>query len=163
RRIRCRHGRYAGRGAKASPARSRGRLPGAPLGMARPQAEHAGRSRLFQLPSVEKPQLRRRRRDPERARGPHRVLRAFSQQLPRGKFLKALSAEGVPCSGGYSPLNKEPFLKNTFDTRAWQRLYPGGILSSYSERNQCPANDKLCGEGVWFTQTMLLGSRQDMD
>jgi len=83
--------------------------------------------------------------------------------LPRAKFLKALSAEGVPCSGGYSPLNKEPFLKNTFDTRAWQRLYPGGILSSYSERNQCPANDKLCGEGVWFTQTMLLGSRQDMD
>ena len=31
--------------------------------------------------------------------------------LPRAKFLKALAAEGIPCSGGYSPLNKEPFLK----------------------------------------------------
>jgi perosamine synthetase len=83
--------------------------------------------------------------------------------LPRAKFLKALSAEGIPCSGGYSPLNKEPFLANTFATRAWQRLYPREILASYAERNQCPANDKLCGEGVWFTQTMLLGPREDMD
>jgi perosamine synthetase len=83
--------------------------------------------------------------------------------LPRAKFLKALSAEGVPCSGGYSPLNKEPFLANTFGTRAWQRLYPPEILASYAERSHCPANDKLCGEAVWFTQTMLLGPREDMD
>ena len=26
--------------------------------------------------------------------------------LPRGRFLRALSAEGIPCSGGYSPLNR---------------------------------------------------------
>ena len=83
--------------------------------------------------------------------------------LPRAQFLKALSAEGVPCSGGYTPLNKEPFLANTFATRAWQKLYPRDVLASYAERNHCPANDKLCGEGVWFTQTMLLGSREDMD
>jgi hypothetical protein len=25
----------------------------------------------------------------------------------------------VPCSGGYTPLNKQPFLANTFATRAW--------------------------------------------
>ena len=24
-------------------------------------------------------------------------------------------------------------------------------------------NDKLCEEAVWFTQTMLLGPREDMD
>ena len=30
--------------------------------------------------------------------------------LPRTTFLKALSAEGIPASRGYSPLNKEPFL-----------------------------------------------------
>jgi perosamine synthetase len=83
--------------------------------------------------------------------------------LPRAQFLKALSAEGVPCSGGYSPLNKQPFLANTFATRAWQKLYPREVLASYAERNHCPVNDKLCGEGVWFTQTMLLGSNEDMD
>ncbi len=32
--------------------------------------------------------------------------------LPRAAFLKALRAEGVPASSGYSPLNKEPFLAN---------------------------------------------------
>lgn len=26
-----------------------------------------------------------------------------------------------------------------------------------------PGNDKLCDEAVWFTQTMLLGPRTDMD
>jgi dTDP-4-amino-4,6-dideoxygalactose transaminase len=83
--------------------------------------------------------------------------------LPRAAFLKALSAEGVPCSGGYTPLNKEPFLANTFGSRAWQRLYPHEVLASYADRNQCPANDKLCTEAVWFTQTMLLGPREDMD
>jgi len=26
-----------------------------------------------------------------------------------------------------------------------------------------PANDQLCEEAVWFTQTMMLGPREDMD
>jgi perosamine synthetase len=26
-----------------------------------------------------------------------------------------------------------------------------------------PANDRLCEEAVWLTQTMLLGPRRDMD
>ena len=42
--------------------------------------------------------------------------------LPRARFLKALSAEGIPCSGGYSPLNKEPLL-NQYPGIA--RLSPG--------------------------------------
>ena len=44
--------------------------------------------------------------------------------LPRAQFLKALSAEGIPCSGGYSPLNKEPFLKSTLQSKGYQKLYP---------------------------------------
>ena len=31
------------------------------------------------------------------------------------------------------------------------------------EQNQCPANDRLCLEAVWFIQTMLLGPRTDME
>jgi dTDP-4-amino-4,6-dideoxygalactose transaminase len=83
--------------------------------------------------------------------------------LPRAQFLKALHAEGVPGSGGYTPLNKEPFLKHTFDSRAYRAIYPDKQLAAWTERNHCPANDKLCEEAVWFTQTMLLGPREDMD
>lgn len=83
--------------------------------------------------------------------------------LPRAKFLKALSAEGVPASSGYSPLNREPFLKNTLESRGYQRIYTAAEMRAWQEANQCPGNDRLCTEAVWFTQTMLLGPRTDMD
>jgi hypothetical protein len=37
------------------------------------------------------------------------------------------------------------------------------VLARWEERNRCPANDRLCEQAVWFTQTMLLGPRTDMD
>ena len=83
--------------------------------------------------------------------------------LPRAKFLKALAAEGIPASSGYSPLNREPFLKNTLESRGYQRIYPAAEIRGWMDANQCPANDRLCKEAVWFTQTMLLGPRSDMD
>jgi dTDP-4-amino-4,6-dideoxygalactose transaminase len=83
--------------------------------------------------------------------------------LPRADFLKALRAEGVPASGGYSPLNKEPFLEETLAGRGYRRIYSREQLAELRERNECPQNDRLCGEAVWLTQTMLLGPRQDMD
>jgi len=83
--------------------------------------------------------------------------------LPRAQFLKAMRAEGIPCSGGYTPLNKEPFLKHTFDSRAYRAIYPDHQLAGWFEHNHFPANDKLCEEAVWFTQTMLLGSREDTE
>jgi len=92
-----------------------------------------------------------------------RYDKAEFANLPRNQFLKALEAEGIPCSGGYTPLNKEPFLKNTLDSRAYRAIYPAKQLGEWFERNHCPANDQLCEEAVWFTQTMLLGPREDMD
>jgi hypothetical protein len=83
--------------------------------------------------------------------------------LPRAKFLKALAAEGIPASGGYSPLNKEPFIKTVLSSRGYQAIYGKKRLAEWHERNRCPANDKLCNEAVWFTQTQLLGPRRDMD
>jgi dTDP-4-amino-4,6-dideoxygalactose transaminase len=83
--------------------------------------------------------------------------------LSRAKFLEALAAEGVPCSPGYSPLNRQPFVRATLASRAYQRLFPKEVLDGWEERNRCPANDRLCEEAVWLTQTMLLGPRQDMD
>jgi perosamine synthetase len=83
--------------------------------------------------------------------------------LPRATFLKAMAAEGIPGSGGYGPLNSEPFLKNTLQTKGYQRAFPKERLARWEKQNQCPANDRLCGEAVWFTQNMLLGPRTDMD
>ena len=83
--------------------------------------------------------------------------------LPRAQFLEALRAEGVPCSSGYTPLDRQPFVQATLASRAYQRLYPKEVLGGWAERNRCPANERLCGEAVWLTQTMLLGPRQDMD
>jgi dTDP-4-amino-4,6-dideoxygalactose transaminase len=83
--------------------------------------------------------------------------------VPRAKFLAALRAEGIPCSGGYSPLYREPFLKNTLQSRAYRAIYSAKQLQEYEDRIHCPENDRLCEEAVWMTQTMLLGSRQDME
>lgn len=83
--------------------------------------------------------------------------------LPRAKFLKALAAEGIHASSGYTPLNREPFLRNVFESRAYQRIYGKKLMAEWLERNQCPENDRLCSEAVWLTQTQLLGPRTDMD
>jgi dTDP-4-amino-4,6-dideoxygalactose transaminase len=83
--------------------------------------------------------------------------------LPRGTFLKALAAEGIPASRGYLPLNREPFLKTALESRAYKKLFPENILKNWVERNECPENNKLCEQAVWFTQNMFLGTKSDMD
>ena len=83
--------------------------------------------------------------------------------LPREQFLKALRAEGVPCSGGYTPLNKNPFLKHTLESRAFKKIYSSKEIDQWFERNHTPENDRLCQEAVWFTQSTMLSGRGDME
>ena len=83
--------------------------------------------------------------------------------LPRTTFLKALAAEGIPASGGYSPLNKEPFLEDALSNPGFRAIYSKARLDDWRAQNKCPENDRLCTEAVWLTQTMLLGPRRDMD
>jgi dTDP-4-amino-4,6-dideoxygalactose transaminase len=87
----------------------------------------------------------------------------FGGGLTRAQFVKALTAEGVPCSTGYTPLNKEGFLRELLASKAYKRIYPAATLAQWEERNRCPANDRLCEEAVWLTHPMLLGPRADMD
>jgi dTDP-4-amino-4,6-dideoxygalactose transaminase len=96
---------------------------------------------------------------------PFRYKKEYFNGLSREGFLKALQAEGVTCSGGYSPLNKMPYLENTFKSQNFKLMYPGNSLDykSYMERNQCPVDDQVCKEAVWFMQNMLLGTESDMD
>jgi perosamine synthetase len=83
--------------------------------------------------------------------------------LPMVKFCKAMQAEGVPCGPGYSPLNREPYIKETVQSRAYRALFPSKIVDGWEERTRCPENDKLCTEAVWLIQTMMLAPREDME
>lgn len=83
--------------------------------------------------------------------------------LSREGFLKALRAEGVPASGGYAPLNKDAAVTAALASPGFERIYGKETLAALAERNVCPQNDRLCEQAVWLTQTMLLGTRRDMD
>ena len=88
------------------------------------------------------------------------------QGLSRAKFLKALSGEGIPNLSGYAPyLNKQPYLADAFKSKNFQKMYSKEDLDfeKFSDRNQCPENDVLCEESVWFTQNLLLANQSDLD
>ena len=87
---------------------------------------------------------------------------AFSG-MPRSRFQEALRAEGVPTYSGYTPLNKQPFLKETLYSRGYLNVYGKETIDDYFNRIECPENDRLCTEAVWLLQNMLLGPRSDME
>jgi len=98
---------------------------------------------------------------------PFRYKKESFKGLSRSEFLKALSAEGIPCGSGYSAgLNNGPYLNDAFQSKNYQKMYSKEELdfNKYVERNQCPVNDHLCNEEtVAFGQRMLLGDKSDMD
>jgi dTDP-4-amino-4,6-dideoxygalactose transaminase len=88
--------------------------------------------------------------------------------LSRERFIAALVAEGIHASSGLGviegkPMHKEGCLKDAFQTKAFQRIYPREKLAGYAADNECPACDRLVEETVGFHQSVLLGSRQDMN
>jgi hypothetical protein len=48
-------------------------------------------------------------------------------------------------------------------SRPYKQVYGDDRLAAWWANNECPENNRLCEEAVWFTQTMLLGSKSDMD
>ena len=84
--------------------------------------------------------------------------------LDKGKFLSALGAEGVPASGGYGPMNTEAYVSGLAKNAGFLRVYGEKRMQEWLEQSRnCPENDKVCEQAVWFTQSMLLGSRTDME
>lgn len=98
---------------------------------------------------------------------PFRYKKEQFDGLPREGFLSALNAEGVPCSAGYGgTLNSMPYLDDAFRSKNYKKMYPGEMLDfkKYVEQNKCPENDLICNEeAVWIFQSLLLGSKTDMD
>jgi perosamine synthetase len=83
--------------------------------------------------------------------------------LDRAKFLKALEDEGIPCSGGYGKMNKDTYVTDLAKNKHYLSVYGERTMKDWLERIQCPENDKLTDQAVWFFQTMLLGTKTDME
>ncbi len=97
---------------------------------------------------------------------PFRYHKEYFKGLSRAGFLNALQAEGIPCSAGYSELNKMPYLKNAFESKYFRKFYPTERLNyeEYAQANKCPLNEKLCNEeAVWISQSLLLSSKSDLN
>ena len=80
--------------------------------------------------------------------------------------MKPLTAEGIPNLSGYAPfLNKQPYLEHAFQSKNFKKMYTKEELDfkKFSENNECPENDSLCMEAVWFTQNLLLAEKADLD
>ncbi len=80
----------------------------------------------------------------------------------RRAFLRALSAEGVPASPGYTPLHKTGLFKQ-FSEKLERCDFMGGRRIDYASLD-LPVTERVCAsEGVWFTQRMLLGPPSDAE
>ncbi|NLC58123.1 MAG: DegT/DnrJ/EryC1/StrS family aminotransferase [Armatimonadetes bacterium] len=74
--------------------------------------------------------------------------------MSREQFTAALNAEGIPCSVGYVPLYRTDLFR-TQGTVA-------GAKVDYT-KVYCPVAERACAdEAIWLFQSMLLGSREDM-
>ena len=80
---------------------------------------------------------------------------------PRAAVLRALAAEGIPCSGGYGfSLPHQPLFRN----KAFGPYLAGASARLDYREARCPASDLLCREQcVWLEQHLLLGSQNDVD
>ena len=80
---------------------------------------------------------------------------------PRDAVLRALEAEGVPCSPGYGfSLPGQPLFRN----KAFGPYLSGASARLDYRRAECPNSDLICREEcVWLEQNLFLGSRSDMD
>ncbi len=81
--------------------------------------------------------------------------------VAREDLLAALQAEGIPCSGGYGyPLPEQPLFRN----KAFGPYLPQSRTRLDVGAARYPNSGLICREqGIWFDQSMMLGSREDMD
>jgi dTDP-4-amino-4,6-dideoxygalactose transaminase len=84
--------------------------------------------------------------------------------LPRNKFIKALRAEGVPCSGGYHEQYYDGLLDEAISSRGFKRLFSAQRLKAYRDSFQeLKGNKQVCETTIGVFNTLLLADRGDMD
>lgn len=84
--------------------------------------------------------------------------------LSRDKFMKALGAEGIPCSGGYHEQYFDGLLDEAINSRGFKRLFSAERLKAYRDSFQeLKGNRQVCSTTVAITQNLLLADRRDID
>jgi perosamine synthetase len=120
-------------------------------------------AQLRQIPGIQPAKL------PENSRAvwhlyPFRYDAEQFHGLSRDQFLKALKAEGVPCSGGYHEQYFDGLLDEAMNSRGFKRLFSAERLKAWRDSfNDLKGNRKVCATTVAMTQNLLLAERRDMD
>ena len=80
---------------------------------------------------------------------------------PRVAVIKALQAEGIPCSGGYGySLPRQPMFRN----KTFGPYLPKASARLNYRKDSCPNSDLICREQcIWFEQSIFLSRRADID
>lgn len=80
---------------------------------------------------------------------------------PRAAVLRALEAEGIPCSAGYAlSLPEQPLFRN----QAFGPYLPRSSARCDYAGVSCPNSDLICREqGIWLEQRLFLGPPDDID
>jgi dTDP-4-amino-4,6-dideoxygalactose transaminase len=95
---------------------------------------------------------------------PMRYDAAQFSGLTRDKFMDALRAEGVPCSGVYHEQYFDGLLDEAIASRGYQRLFGARRLKDYRESFQeLKGNRQVCATTVALTQNLLLAKRNELD
>jgi dTDP-4-amino-4,6-dideoxygalactose transaminase len=120
-------------------------------------------ARLKQIPGIHPARL------PENSRAVWHLypLRYDAEQfsgLPRDKFLKALNAEGIPCSSVYHEQYFDGLLDEAIHSRGFKRLFSAERLKAYRESfHELKGNRQVCATTVGIPQNVLLAGHRDMD
>jgi dTDP-4-amino-4,6-dideoxygalactose transaminase len=118
---------------------------------------------LKQIPGIQPARL------PEKSRAvwhlyPFRYESAHFNGLARDKFIKALSAEGIPCSSVYREQYFDGLLDEAMNSRGFKRLFSPERLKAWRESfHELKGNRQVCATTVAITQNLLLADRKDMD
>ena len=84
--------------------------------------------------------------------------------LPRATFIKAMRAEGIPCSTGYQEQYFDGLLDEAITSRGFKRLFSAQRLKDYRDSFQeLKGNRQVCATTVAVTQNLLLAEPTDID
>ena len=95
---------------------------------------------------------------------PFRYDAAAFKGLPREKFIRAMRAEGIPCSAGYQEQYFDGLLDEAIASRGFKRLFSARRLKEYRDSFQeLKGNRQVCATTVAITQNLLLAESKDID
>lgn len=84
--------------------------------------------------------------------------------LPRDGFVRAMRAEGIPCSAGYQEQYFDGLLDEAIESRGYKRLFGAQRLKAYRDSfHDLRGNREVCATTVAVTQNLLLADRASID